>query len=373
MLAAGGPESDALFARPADLRAGRPSTRRRTQPDAAGTVLFGTPVGGVVAFQPNQQQSTWIVFRVTDRRTDDPFDPAAVAAISRTQIDRRSGSGWCSRAGRGAGHPGQPALRRVGPDPAAGGRRRPGDRRDPHARPHGLRRVPHTVVVLPARWTGVLPAAAVPALRAATHVYADATVPDEVLAATGATPLDGGCRPAPGPCCSPPTPGTRGRPARRSSRRRNPPGAALLDAVAVMDRLRSPGGCPWDAEQTHESLLQYLVEECYELYQAIEDGDRAAMREELGDVLLQVLFHARVAAEGRRVVRRRRRGRRPRRQARRPAPARVRAVRCRHESGSTPRSARSTAGRSSSAPRSSASPAWTVCRSGSPRWRWPPS
>ncbi|MBW0119185.1 MazG family protein [Pseudonocardia sp. KRD-169] len=65
-----------------------------------------------------------------------------------------------------------------------------------------------------------------------------------------------------------------------------------------MDRLRSPGGCPWDAEQTHESLLQYLVEECYELYQAIEDGDRVAVREELGDVLLQVLFHARVAAEG---------------------------------------------------------------------------
>lgn len=75
------------------------------------------------------------------------------------------------------------------------------------------------------------------------------------------------------------------------------PGSVLLDAVAVMDRLRSPGGCPWDAEQTHASLLQYLVEECYELYQAIEDGDRVAMREELGDVLLQVLFHARLAAE----------------------------------------------------------------------------
>jgi XTP/dITP diphosphohydrolase len=76
-----------------------------------------------------------------------------------------------------------------------------------------------------------------------------------------------------------------------------PAGSALLDAVAVMDRLRSPGGCPWDAEQTHTSLLQYLVEECYELYQAIEDGDRPAVREELGDVLLQVLFHARIAAE----------------------------------------------------------------------------
>ena len=75
------------------------------------------------------------------------------------------------------------------------------------------------------------------------------------------------------------------------------PGAALLDAVAVMDRLRSPGGCPWDAEQTHDSLRQYLVEECYELLEAIEDGDRAALREELGDVLLQVLFHSRVAQE----------------------------------------------------------------------------
>ena len=75
------------------------------------------------------------------------------------------------------------------------------------------------------------------------------------------------------------------------------PGAGLLDAARVMDRLRSPGGCPWDAEQTHDSLRQYLVEECYELLEAIEDGDRDALREELGDVLLQVLFHARVAEE----------------------------------------------------------------------------
>ena len=75
------------------------------------------------------------------------------------------------------------------------------------------------------------------------------------------------------------------------------PGAALLAAVAVMDRLRSPGGCPWDAEQTHASLGRYLVEECYELLQAIEDDDPEAMREELGDVLLQVLFHARVSSE----------------------------------------------------------------------------
>lgn len=75
------------------------------------------------------------------------------------------------------------------------------------------------------------------------------------------------------------------------------PGTGLVEAVRVMDRLRSPGGCPWDAVQTHESLRQYLVEETYELLEAIEGGDRAAMREELGDVLLQVLFHSRVAAE----------------------------------------------------------------------------
>ena len=75
------------------------------------------------------------------------------------------------------------------------------------------------------------------------------------------------------------------------------PGARLLDVVATMDRLRSPGGCPWDAQQTHDSLAPYLLEEAYEAFQAIEDGDSAALREELGDVLLQVAFHARLAEE----------------------------------------------------------------------------
>jgi XTP/dITP diphosphohydrolase len=75
------------------------------------------------------------------------------------------------------------------------------------------------------------------------------------------------------------------------------PGAHLLDLVAVMDRLRSPGGCPWDAEQTHASLVEYLVEESYETVEAIETGDDDALREELGDVLLQVAFHARIAEE----------------------------------------------------------------------------
>lgn len=64
-----------------------------------------------------------------------------------------------------------------------------------------------------------------------------------------------------------------------------------------MDRLRSPGGCPWDAEQTHESLLKYLLEESYEFVDAVHAEDRAAMREELGDVLLQVFFHSRIAEE----------------------------------------------------------------------------
>lgn len=64
-----------------------------------------------------------------------------------------------------------------------------------------------------------------------------------------------------------------------------------------MDRLRSAGGCPWDAEQTHESLTKYLLEEAYEAVDAIESGDRDHLREELGDVLLQILFHARIAAE----------------------------------------------------------------------------
>ena len=75
------------------------------------------------------------------------------------------------------------------------------------------------------------------------------------------------------------------------------PGARLLDLVAVMDRLRSPGGCPWDARQTHASLVEYLIEEAYETVETIEESDRDGLREELGDLLLQVVFHARIAAE----------------------------------------------------------------------------
>ncbi len=71
----------------------------------------------------------------------------------------------------------------------------------------------------------------------------------------------------------------------------------LQRAVEVMDRLRSPGGCPWDAEQTHRSLARYLIEEAYETLEAIETDDPVLLREELGDLLLQVLFHARLAEE----------------------------------------------------------------------------
>lgn len=79
------------------------------------------------------------------------------------------------------------------------------------------------------------------------------------------------------------------------------PGDALQEVVAVMDRLVSPGGCPWDAEQTHESLLRYLLEETYEVVDAVHGLDEGPsadddLAEELGDVLLQVVFHARLAA-----------------------------------------------------------------------------
>ncbi len=67
--------------------------------------------------------------------------------------------------------------------------------------------------------------------------------------------------------------------------------------VQVMDQLRSPGGCPWDAEQTHQSLANYLLEETYEALEAMDSGDLVDLREELGDLLLQIVFHARIAQE----------------------------------------------------------------------------
>lgn len=73
------------------------------------------------------------------------------------------------------------------------------------------------------------------------------------------------------------------------------PGARLLDLVQVMDRIRAE--CPWSSRQTHRGLAKYAIEEAYELVESIEDGDREELREELGDVLLQVVFHARIAEE----------------------------------------------------------------------------
>ncbi|MGY1727515.1 MazG family protein [Geodermatophilus sp. SYSU D01062] len=124
-------------------------------------------------------------------------------------------------------------------------------------------------------------AATADALRAAGWQVADAT---------DAAGLDGDVA-----CLAAPGEEVAGRPVVDGAP--EPPGARLLDVVAVMDRLRSPGGCPWDAEQTHSSLRGYLLEEAHEAYDAIVDDDPVAMREELGDVLLQVVFHARVAAE----------------------------------------------------------------------------
>jgi XTP/dITP diphosphohydrolase len=73
------------------------------------------------------------------------------------------------------------------------------------------------------------------------------------------------------------------------------PGERLVDAVSMMDKLRTAG--PWESEQTHDSLRRFLLEETYELFDAVHSGDADALREELGDVLLQVLFHARIAEE----------------------------------------------------------------------------
>ncbi len=75
------------------------------------------------------------------------------------------------------------------------------------------------------------------------------------------------------------------------------PAYSFSDLLSIMARLRAPDGCPWDRKQTHASLLPYLIEEAYEFIDAAESGDTTHMREELGDVLLQVVFHAQVARE----------------------------------------------------------------------------
>ena len=160
-----------------------------TDTQNAGSVVFGTPVGDVVAYQPDPQQATWNVFRVTDRRTDAPPAPGAPAALSLQQL-YLIGQRTLQPIADDLAGAGQPALRRVGPGLAA---------------------------------------------RRARRTRRRASCSPRAASGGGPDP------------------------------RRSGAGRGLLDAVAVMDRLRSPGGCPWDAEQTHASLLQYLVEECYEL------------------------------------------------------------------------------------------------------------
>jgi tetrapyrrole methylase family protein/MazG family protein len=72
---------------------------------------------------------------------------------------------------------------------------------------------------------------------------------------------------------------------------------AFADLLQIMDRLRDPGGCPWDREQTYATLRNYLLEECYEVVEALDAGDREGLREELGDLLFQIVFLARLAKE----------------------------------------------------------------------------
>ena len=74
-------------------------------------------------------------------------------------------------------------------------------------------------------------------------------------------------------------------------------GRRLLDLVKVMARLRAPGGCPWDREQTHATLARHLLEETHELLDAIDRGADEEVRDELGDLLLQVVFHAQISAD----------------------------------------------------------------------------
>lgn len=158
-----------------------------------------------------------------------------------------------------------------------------------------------TVVVLSRRLGAVLPAAVVRLVQDGAALLADTDVPAELATQCAAVPVGDAPQVTPAVLVTF-DPGT-GAAARWVAAGAavldvpEPRGVELLDAVAVMDRLRSPGGCPWDAEQTHRSLMPYLIEETYELYQALEDGDTEALREELGDVLLQVLFHARLAQE----------------------------------------------------------------------------
>lgn len=84
----------------------------------------------------------------------------------------------------------------------------------------------------------------------------------------------------------------------RAKHKQLTPGQWFEKLVAVQARLRAPNGCPWDREQTHESLRTYLMEEAYEVLEALDSGDDSKFAEELGDLLLQIIFHSQIAREG---------------------------------------------------------------------------
>ena len=141
------------------------------------------------------------------------------------------------------------------------------------------------------------------------------------------------------------------------------PGERLVDAVAIMDKLRTAG--PWESEQTHDSLRRYLLEETYELFDAVRGGNADELRDELGDVLLQVLFHARIAEDAPRnafaiddvadaLVRK--------------LGNRVPAVLAGESISLEDQLAQWEERKALEKVR--ASPAWTTCRPASPRWRW---
>ena len=101
-----------------------------------------------------------------------------------------------------------------------------------------------------------------------------------------------------------PTSGKQTKKARKTRRHRQPvkrrqltPGQWFEKLVAVQARLRAPNGCPWDREQTHETLRTYLIEEAYEVLEALDSGDDAKFAEEMGDLLLQIVFHSQIARE----------------------------------------------------------------------------
>ena len=164
----------------------------------------------------------------------------------------------------------------------------------------------NAIILLDVRLGPVVPAAAVPVLRSASRLYLGSDLPEKFAEPLGAQLVS-----APNEVLD----AAQNGPVAVISAQLTEPSAAalhakgakvistptrvgfvLLEAVDALDQMYSPGGCPWSAAQTHESLRKYLLEESYELLEAIDSGDRAELRSELSDVLLQVLYHARIAA-----------------------------------------------------------------------------